>query len=170
MHDNTLDFNQVVDTNYIHLYRFGLSLTGSEYEASDLVQQTFYLYAKKKDSIINKEKTKSWLFTTLYREFLRNRRKSSKILLNEPHLQDKLGSIIEPQCRRSLDAEMALVALQKVDIRYRVPLVLYFLQSYSYQEIAEILEIPLGTVTSRIARGKEQLRDIAFKKAPKNKQ
>src|SRR5712691_13267884 len=68
------DLQDLVDRQYAALYRFGLSLSRSEAEASDLTQQTFFLWASKGDQLRDRSKAKSWLFTTLYREFLGRRR------------------------------------------------------------------------------------------------
>ena len=56
-----------------------------------------------------------------------------------------------------IDGQTMINLLGQVDVTYRAPLVLYYLEDLSYQEIAQALEIPLGTVQSRIARGKMRL-------------
>ena len=65
-----LDFQNIVSNYYQPLYRFAYSLARNAEEASDLTQQTFLIWAKKGSSLKDKSKVKSWLFTTLYREFL----------------------------------------------------------------------------------------------------
>src|SRR5215471_13439043 len=77
--------------HYAPLYRFALSLTQTEPKALDLVQQTFYLWATKGHQLRDASKLKTWLFTTLYREYLATRRLDSsfsqvsvEVLDNEP--------------------------------------------------------------------------------------
>ena len=65
-----LSFENVVNAHYEPLYRFALSLSHSEADAGDLVQQTFYRWATKGGQLRDRSKAKSWLFTTLHREFL----------------------------------------------------------------------------------------------------
>jgi RNA polymerase sigma factor (sigma-70 family) len=62
-----------------------------------------------------------------------------------------------------LDTTMVVDALARLDEAFRAPVALSYLEDYSYEEIAEILEIPLGTVKSRIARGIAQLQQALLK-------
>ncbi len=161
-----LDFESLVNAHYQSLYRFALSLTHSEADACDLVQDTFYTYATKGKQVRDKSKIKSWLFTTLSRKFLGIRRHDTRF----PHVEVSVAGAslpsISPTTVNDIDGTTAVETLMEIDEIYRAPLVLFYLQEHSYKEIAEILEIPAGTVMSRIARGKEALREkLAVKKA-----
>jgi RNA polymerase sigma-70 factor (ECF subfamily) len=149
-----------VDRHYPALYRFGLSLSGSADAASDLVQQTFFLWAEKGHQLRDAAKAKSWLFTTLYREYLSTYRQSVK----HPHveLDDTTGDLppVSPEVFSALDGSSVIAALLQIDEVFRVPLTLFYLQDVSYKEIADILEVPIGTVMSRLSRGKDQLRKL----------
>jgi RNA polymerase sigma-70 factor (ECF subfamily) len=159
-----LNFDEIVSAFYQPLYRFGYSLAKNEHEAGDLAQQTFFVYAEKGDSLRDKSKVKSWLFTTLYREFLKRRRKDSRMDHYEPEMLETFGGSVEPHIRRSMDANLAVEALAEVDAVYRQPLALFYMQDLSYKEIAETLDVPIGTIMSRLSRGKAQLRDIFKRK------
>jgi len=159
-----LNFDEIVNAYYQPLYRFGFSLAKNEHEAGDLAQQTFFIYAEKGASLRDKSKVKSWLFTTLYREFLRRRRKDERLDHYEPEMLEVAGGSVEPQIRRSMDANLAVDALAEVDEVYRLPLSLFYMKDLSYKEIAEILDVPIGTIMSRLSRGKAQLRDIFKRK------
>lgn len=152
------DFESLVDAHYSALYRFGLSLTRSEAEASDLTQQTFYIWASKGHQLRDKSKAKAWLFTTLHRQFLETRRGAknfASVALDDAG--PELPSVSPPRTD-ALDGPMAVAALRLLDESFRAPLTLFYLEDLSYAEIAVVLDIPIGTVMSRLSRGKEQLR------------
>ncbi|MFA5057019.1 MAG: RNA polymerase sigma factor [Opitutaceae bacterium] len=154
-------FTQLVDANYASLYRFALSLTRNQADACDLAQQTFFIWATKGQTLRDLSKAKSWLFTTLYREFLRGRRRGARATA----LDDLPPAEADPPAPAvdiiaAMDAQVVMSALQEVDEVFRVPLTLFYLEELSYQEIAEALDIPAGTVMSRLSRGKVQLRAI----------
>ena len=152
------NFEAIVSNYYQSLYRFGYSLAKNEHEAGDLTQQTFFIYAEKGHSLRDPGKVKSWLFTTLYREFLRRRKKDARIAHYEPQLLENAGGTVEPHMQKTADGNLALEALKEVDDVYREPLTLFYIKDLSYKEIAEVLDVPIGTVMSRLSRGKEQLR------------
>ncbi|TVR49590.1 MAG: RNA polymerase sigma factor [Puniceicoccaceae bacterium] len=152
------DFSSIVDAYYRDLFRFALSLARNPDDAADLTQQTFFIYAEKQHTVRNEKAVKSWLFTTLYREFLRNRRHANRF---EP-MSVEDGPNHEPTESddpiTAVDAQTALDCLQQLDDTFRAPLTLFYLEDFSYQEIANVLDIPIGTVMSRLSRGKSQIR------------
>jgi len=152
-------FTQLVDAHYAPLYRFALSLARNQADAGDLVQQTFYIWATKGHALREIAKAKSWLFTTLYREFLRVRRRENRATSIEDLPPSDQEVPVEDRDRaRRLDGAMVMESMQAVDEVFRAPLTLFYLEDLSYQEIAETLEVPIGTVMSRLSRGKAQLR------------
>jgi len=154
-------FEAIVSEHYEALYRFALSLTRAEADAWDLTQHTFYVWATKGHQLRDLARTKTWLFTTLYRAFLTSKRRQYRF----PH-SELGGEVAEnlvadsPEPSAQADVCQVLPALAKVDKCYQAAVALYYLDDCSYQEIAAILEIPIGTVKSRIARGIAQLREI----------
>lgn len=156
-----LSFENLVNAHYEPLYRFALSLARSEADAGDLVQQTFCRWAAKGDQLRDSSKAKSWLFTTLHREFLGRRRHEDKFPKVEISLVEESElTAISPSAEKQIDGASVMSALQRLDEMYRAPLALFYLDEHSYRDIAEILEVPVGTVMSRISRGKELLRQI----------
>jgi RNA polymerase sigma factor (sigma-70 family) len=151
-----LDFEQLVEVFYMPLYRFALSLSREPCDAADLTQQTFLLWASKGHQLREQSKVKSWLFTSLYREFLRGERKRGR----ESGSEDQLSDVqCLPVAANNLDGDAVMGALLDLEEIYRAPLSLFYLQEHSYKEIAETLDLPVGTVMSRISRGKARLRE-----------
>jgi RNA polymerase sigma-70 factor (ECF subfamily) len=151
------DFDVLVDRYYAALYRFALSLTHTESDACDLTQQTFYIWAAKGSQLHDPTKVKTWLFTTLHREFLAGRRRQTRFQHDSLEEAGADLPVIDPETIQRLDASSAVRLLGEVESVFQAPVALYYLEDYSYKEIAEILRVPLGTVKSRIARGLAQL-------------
>ena len=147
-----LDFERLVDQHYATLYRFAASLCGNESDAADMVQQTYYLLATRNHQIADVTKVKSWLFTTLYRMFLGRQRRSIRFVHQElSEVEHDLPEVPPPPT--TIDWESVARSLTQLDETFRAPIALFYLEDHSYGEIAEILDVPLGTVKSRIARG-----------------
>ncbi len=153
------EFAELVDAHYQALFRFGMSLAHDVDRASDLVQETFCIWAAKNEQLRDRSKAKTWLFTTLHREFLNQRRRSSRFS-DEPLDEATAQAMVAPEedAERHMDGQRAMELLGALEETYRTPVALFYLQQHSYKEIAEILDIPIGTVMSRLSRGKEMLR------------
>ena len=153
-----LDFEKLVEDFYVPLYRFAVSLARQESDAADLTQQTFLLWATKGHQLRDPTKVKTWLFTTLYREFLGRKRQQDRFVESESSAEAVAAQTIAASVVNQLDGEIVQRALLGLEEIYRAPLTLFYLQQHSYREIAEILEVPIGTVMSRLHRGLELLR------------
>ena len=155
-----IDFESLVAQYYVPLYQFAFSLTRTEADACDLTQQTFYVWATKGHQLRDASKVKTWLFTTLHRVFLEGRRRQTRF----PHFEiDEVSPelpALSPVLADRLDAVQVVEALAQVDEVYQAPVALFYLEDCSYKDIAEILDVPIGTVKSRMARGIAQLQKI----------
>lgn len=149
----SLDFESLVARHYKPLYQFAFSLTRDEADACDLTQQTFCIWATKGYQLRDVSKVKTWLFTTLHREFLGARRKL--VRFPQVELEQAAAELpsVSPPPFNQLDTTQVLSALARLDEIYQAPVALFYLEDYSYNEISEILDVPMGTVKSRLARG-----------------
>lgn len=152
------DYEQTVATYYEALYGFGYSLSGNEDDACELTQETFYRLVTKGGQVRSASKVKSWLFTTLYRVFLGWKQRQARLPHFEINSVESELPVIVPEHVDVLRDDEIRDALFELDEHYRVPLMLFFLKDHSYSEIARILEVPIGTVMSRLSRGKGLLR------------
>src|SRR5271154_1622334 len=163
---DSLDFESLVARYYEPLYQFAFSLTREEADACDLVQQTYCIWANKGHQLRDASKVKTWLFTTLHREFLAARRKQMRF----PHVDLEYAAeelpVVSPATANRLDTAQMLAALSRLDEIYQAPVALFYLQDCSYNEIAAILDVPLGTVKSRLARGLGRLHHLLTGKKP----
>lgn len=153
-------FEEIVNAYYEPLYRFAFSLTHEEADARDFTQETFAQLSRKAGQIADRAKVKSWLFTTLYRAFIDSHRRRVR------YPQVEAEGVLEEMPARTvdagerLDAASVMAALSMVPEVFRVPLALFYLEQHSYLEIAGILNVPVGTVMSRISRGRAALREL----------
>ena len=165
-----LDFDGLVTAYYQMLYQFAYSLTRDEADACDLAQQTFCIWAEKGHQLRDKTKVKTWLFTTLHREFLGSRRRATRF----PHVELEHTSVelpvVTPPSVNQLDSAQVLLALGRLDEIYQAPVALFYLQDHSYNEIAEVLDVPLGTVKSRLTRGLVRLHHLLTAVPPQRPQ
>ena len=162
---NEVDYEQAVSLFYEPLYGFAYSLSGNENDACELTQETFARLLAKGGQLRDGSKVKSWLFTTLYRVFLGWKSRERRL----PHLEiSSLEHELPPIAAELVDTmerDTVREALLEIDERYRAPLTLYYLEEHSYEEIAELLEIPIGTVMSRLSRAKAQMREALATKS-----
>src|SRR6266568_8292459 len=114
-----LDFEWLVAQHYEPLYQFAFSLTRSEAEACDLTQQTFYVWATKGHQLREVAKVKTWLFTTLHRQFLESRRRFTRFPHQDIETAERDLPTIAPDVSRQLDGAQALAALARVDEVYQ---------------------------------------------------
>jgi len=150
-------FEDIVREHYEDVFRFACSLCKVDADAKDLTQQAFLRFARKGEQVRDEKKVKSWLFTVLRNEFIDSQRKKKRF----PHVEispehEEAAESDLPSSR--IDGQRALDALHGLPLEFREPLALFFLQGYTYKEIGEILNIPIGTVMSRLSRGKARLK------------
>jgi len=155
---NEVDYEQTVSSFYEPLYGFAYSLSGNENDACELTQETFARLLAKSSQLREGSKVKSWLFTTLYRVFLGWKSRERRL----PHVE--ISSVehelpsVAAELVDTMELDTVRAVLLEIDDRYRLPLTLYYLEEHSYEEIAELLQIPIGTVMSRLSRAKALMR------------
>lgn len=158
---------QLIQEHYESVYRFARHLSRSPVDAEDLVQQTFLIACRKLADLREAARTRSWLFSITRNLFLKEWLKH-KERWGSPELEESLPAELQQSQQHSetpeqlleqrLEIELLQVALAELPDSFRVPLLMYYFEDLSYKEIGEALDLPLGTVMSRLARGKEHLR------------
>jgi RNA polymerase sigma factor (sigma-70 family) len=164
-----LDYEKIVALYHHDLYRFAYSLAGNADDACELTQETYYRLLSNDRQLRDPTRIKAWLFTTLYRVFLGQKRHSTRFPHQTISSVEHELPVLTPEMVNEMDGLLVMEALLEIDEHHRTPLTLFYLQNLSYREIAEILDVPIGTVMSRLSRSKVALRDhLAARAARRN--
>ena len=150
------DLAELARAHHAAVYRYAYRLCGNATEAEDLTQQTFLIAVRKVHQVRDAERACSWLLAVVRSCFLKSLRKLRPVaagaLEEEPETADETPEIDE------VDRERLSSALADLPGEFRVVVLMFYFEELSYQEIASELEIPIGTVMSRLSRAKGHLR------------
>lgn len=160
--DERMNPDRIVQLHHATIYAYCYRLCGDRNQADDLCQQTFMTAFRSLTQLKHSNAAGSWLATTARRLFWQQLKTNSKQQAVDGHL-------LEPDATNfTIDFERGdwvEAALSKVSSIARMILVMYYFEEKSYQEIADELEVPLGTVMSRLARGKSLLKTALLQTA-----
>lgn len=157
------------------LYGAAMRLTRSPDDAADLVQETYLKAFRAFDQFEPGTNCKAWLFRILTNAFINKyrRRVKEREILEGEHQQSAEENLVHlPSKKTTLDPEGALMdkslgdevlkALDKVPVDFKTVVILSDIEGFSYKEIADICDIPVGTVMSRLFRGRRILQEQLF--------
>ncbi|MEE4270564.1 MAG: sigma-70 family RNA polymerase sigma factor [Thermoanaerobaculales bacterium] len=150
------------------LFKTALRLTRSVEESEDLLQETFLKAFRHYHQFTEGTNLKAWLFRIMKNTFINNyrRQRNRPQTFDFDELRDSGDDVAEvtsagrdPESDlidRELDHEIR-DALMALPYHYRLPVLMVDLQGLSYQEVADVLEVPIGTIMSRLYRGRKKL-------------
>jgi len=156
-------FNEMATQHLDALYRTALRLSGRPQDAEDLVQETYLRAWRSLHTYKPGTNPKAWLFRILHNAHIDRFRASSRTVQTVDEFEGQDPAFVVHETPESLimaglmDAEVRQ-ALMEIPEVFRACLVLADLEGFSYQEIADILGIPRGTVMSRLFRGRRAMR------------
>jgi RNA polymerase sigma-70 factor (ECF subfamily) len=147
----------LIDAHYDSLYRYAFRLTGSAADAEDLTQETFGKALTRLGQLREADRAKGWLFRILRNGYLHRVRDERR------HKLVPIDAVGELPCQAvgampEVDPAKLQEALNELDETFRTPLILFYFEEFSYRDIAEQMDLPIGTVMSRLARAKAYLR------------
>jgi len=157
--DSRKQYEQWVSAYAPELYRFAYRLSGKHQVAEDLVQETFVEAWRSVEKQREPGKERAWLYQILryrYSHFLRDRKQEPQMAMLEEDMAAarRAAPALEALAEReSLETALALLAPE-----IRETFLMVFLQGYKCREAADDLQVPLGTVLSRLSRARESLR------------
>ena len=143
------------------IFRCACRLTRKAHDAEDLTQETFYYAIKNFHQLKDHEKAKNWLFSILKNLFLKDLEKNRRrIDINFDLVSNTIRGVsnLEEEHLKVEVARNLREVMSKLDDRLKAPIEMFYFERLTYKEIAESLNLPMGTVMSRIARGKVYLR------------
>ncbi len=177
---HTADFNEEALPHMDAVYRFALRLAGSRDLAEDLVQETFLRAFRSWDKYTPGTQCKSWLFTICRNVFLRQRervQRHDEIVSENVDRSSGPFEVVNPVWVKAVKAdpegeffdaivdEVVLRHIQDLPEDYRMAVILSDMEGLSYQEIAEMMDVPVGTVKSRLFRGRRILQGALYEYA-----
>jgi RNA polymerase sigma factor (sigma-70 family) len=161
--DKLSRFNRIVVPHLDAAYNYARWLTRNGPDAEDVAQEAMMRALQFFDSF-NREQVRPWLLTIVRNTFYTWLRKNRPLELAEPFKDDSPASAehSDPRDVAILNADRRALAqaIERLPREYREPIILREMEELSYQEIAEILEIPIGTVMSRLARARKRLVEV----------
>ena len=160
------------------LYNFAFSLTSNQDDADDLVQETFLKAYKFLNSYQSGTNAKAWLFRILKNSFINDYRKASKeppkvdyqeveSYYNSDDVDVKMTTDLRVDAVNGMMGDEVAMALNNLDVDYRTIIILCDLEGFKYEEMAKILDIPIGTVRSRLHRARQLLKEQLFEYSQK---
>jgi RNA polymerase sigma-70 factor (ECF subfamily) len=148
---------KIVDAHYEQLFRYAFRLSGSQADAEDLTQEAFCKAQLRMHQLRDPARVKPWLFSILRNAYLHRLRTDSH---HRSVSLDALGEVPGPEAESPAEIEPAELqaALNELPEAFRTPLILFYFEEFSYRDIADQMDLPIGTVMSRLARAKAHLR------------
>lgn len=159
---------RLVAEHHQPVFRYAYRLAGTVPDAEDLTQEVFLTAQRKIDQLRKMDSARSWLFAILRNCFLRERQRrwpslAANLSMNVDHV---------PAATRDDDADLDQLqkALNELPDAARLVVVMFYFEECTYQEIADRLEVPIGTVMSRLARARGRLRTLLIEPEPRQRQ
>jgi RNA polymerase sigma factor (sigma-70 family) len=143
-------------------YNLARWLTRNEHDAEDIVQEAILRALRSFDTFIPGRDARAWLLAIVRnscRTWMRRNRSQEPTTQLDEDSQRAVEAWSDPEAVliKNANSELVRNALEKLSIEYREILILRELEELSYKEIAQIIEIPLGTVMSRLSRARREL-------------
>ena len=157
------DIAQLVSDYHLALYRYAYRLTGSVQDAEDLTQQVFLIAQQKLDQVRDAEGVRGWLFTVLRNSFLKSCRHPQPVASADFDI-NKIPDYQIPDhaIEQRIDGTQLQTAINALSDDFKIVILMFYFEHRPYRVMAELLDIPLGTVMSRLARAKANLRRALY--------
>jgi RNA polymerase sigma-70 factor, ECF subfamily len=164
-------FEQIFNTYRNQVYSLAYRMTGSASDAEDLTQEVFMQVMRKIGSFQGRSSFSTWLYRVTVnrsRDYMRSRKRNPELLSDDQEAVERVGDPVgaapapAPESGAIASEARRLVqeALMELPVSLRAPLVMHELEGMEYREVARMLRLPVGTVKSRIFRGRLKLAEL----------
>ena len=171
---SNVEFEKLLSPHINPLYQLAYHWCGNQHDAEDLLQNLLYKLYLQKQTLSTIDQLRPWLVRVLYRLFVDQYRQNARSLRNVSDDHNGVDQFDDPVLRipasedhqperifeSNLFIDRLAAAVLRLPEQQRVLLVMHDIENYQLDEISRILEIPLGTVKSRLHRARERLRNI----------
>ncbi len=171
--DSHCKFERLVCPHISRLYKLAYRLTGQRDDAEDLIQDLLLKLYPRLQELQKIEKLSPWLTRVLYRLFIDQKRREQRSPIDytdneeffyETHASEDAGPA--QVMNAELTREIIEKALHKLNENQRILILLHDVEGYSMLEISETIDIPVGTIKSRLSRSRQKLQEIIYKMEP----
>jgi RNA polymerase sigma-70 factor, ECF subfamily len=156
-------YAEIIKRYQAKLMRYATYLMGEEHMAADVVQESFIKAFINLNGFNIKKSFSSWIYRIVHNQAMNVLNKQKKQVAMDERVEFDSGVNLEDDFIKNVLAQRAQDCLEHLPILYREPLSLFYLEDASYEEISDILRIPLGTVGTRINRAKGIMKKICLK-------
>ncbi|MFA5867335.1 MAG: RNA polymerase sigma factor [Actinomycetota bacterium] len=153
-------YSEIVKRYEPKLYRYAMSIVQDRDKALDVVQDTFIKAYVNLQGFNTKKSFSSWIYRILHNEALNAIKKHHRETKLPEGFDAPDPNHFEQELSREETAKMVRKCLQRIPVKYAEPVALYYLEEKSYEEISDILQLPIGTIGARINRAKKAMRQI----------
>jgi len=157
---NTELFSVIIDRYKNKLFRYVNNILKNKDKAEDIIQEVFIKTYINLKGFNTAKKFSSWIYRIAHNESLNLIRKYNKELPMPENIDFKSADDIEEEYNQKEIVEKINKCLQNIPLIYSEPLILFFIEEKSYEEISDILQMPMGTVATRISRAKIIMKKI----------
>lgn len=156
-------YAEIVNRYQNKLMRYATYLINNEEKAVDIVQEGLIKAYINLNGFNTNKKFSSWIYRIVHNEAINAVKKYHKEIPIEKDMDWVSNTNLEEEFDKKQIQEMAQKCLNEIPIKYSEPLVLFFMEDYSYEDISDILRLPMGTVATRINRAKALMKKICQK-------
>jgi RNA polymerase sigma-70 factor (ECF subfamily) len=141
------------------MYRYAYRLTGNVADAEDIAQQAFLLAQRRLHQLREPDRARAWLASIVRNTYFKQSRRQRPLCASSAEVEVDWFADSRPHADPE-DAAAVQTAINQLDANHKQVLLMYYFEQLSYRQIADAIQVKIGTVMSRLSRAKAHLREI----------